>query len=79
MVIGSFLDRDGGFDPARDRLITGAAMGLVEPKDIVVADDLGLAIVADFAEAKLVAFDLQADGNCSTSVRYHRSRPDQRR
>ncbi len=63
MVIGSFLDRDGGFDPARDRLITGTATGLVEPKDIVVADELGVAIVADFAEAKLVAFDLQADGN----------------
>ena len=64
MVVEDFVNREG-FDPARDRLISGAATGLMEPKDLVVADDLGVVIVADFAEAKVVVFDLTASGDAA--------------
>ena len=64
MVIDKFLERDGSsFDASRDRLITGAATGLLEPKDIVVADTLGVVVVADFAEAEVAVFDLEAVGD----------------
>ncbi len=66
MIIADFLNREGGvFDASRDRLISGAATGLVEPKDIVVADALGLVIVADFAGAKVAVFDAQASGDAA--------------
>ena len=64
MVVDDFLNREG-FDPSRDRLITGQNTGLVEPKDLVVADDLGVAIVADFAEAEIAVFDLTASGDAA--------------
>ncbi len=66
MVVDKFLERDGGsFDAARDRLVTGAAVGLVEPKDLVVANTLGVVVVADFAEAEVAVFDLQASGDAA--------------
>ena len=66
MVVDNFLDRAGGtFDASRDRLITGAATGLSEPKDLNVADALGVVIVADFANAEVSVFDLQAAGDAA--------------
>ena len=66
MVIRDFLERGGGsFDASKDRLITGAAVGLVEPKDIVVASELGVVVVADFAEAEVATFDMQAVGDAT--------------
>ena len=66
MVVDNFLDRAGGsFDASRDRLITGAATGLSEPKDVNVADAPGVAVVADFANAEVSVFDLQAAGNAA--------------
>ena len=64
MVVADFLGR-AHFDASRDRLITGERAGLVEPKDLVVADGLGAIIVADFAESKVAVFDLQADGDAA--------------
>lgn len=64
MVIEDFLNRSS-FDPARDHLITGNATGLVEPKDLVVESDLGVIIVADFAEANVAVFKLSASGNAA--------------
>ena len=64
MVVEDFLNREG-FDPEKDRLITGETTGLVEPKDLVVADDLGVVIVADFAEAEVAVFDLTASGDAA--------------
>lgn len=51
------------FDAARDRLITGSNVGLVEPKDLVLVEDLGLLIVADFANADIKVFDALASGD----------------
>ena len=66
MVVDDFLDRAGGsFDASRDRLITGAATGLNAPKDLNVADALGVVIVADFGGAKVATFDLQAEGDAA--------------
>ena len=64
MVVEDFMNR-AAFDRSRDRLITGEAAGLVEPKDLVVAADLGVVIVADFAETQVAVFDLQANGNAA--------------
>ncbi len=66
MVVDDFLDRaDGAFDASKDRLITGAATGLVAPKDLNVADELGVVIVADFDGAKVATFDAQAQGDAA--------------
>ena len=66
MVVDNFLNRAGGaFDASRDRLITGAATGLAEPKDVNVADAPGVVIVADFANAEVSVFDLEAAGNAA--------------
>ena len=66
MVVDDFLNRaDGTFDASRDRLITGAATGLNAPKDLNVADALGVVIVADFDGAKVATFDLQAEGDAA--------------
>ena len=66
MVIDEFLERDGGsYDASRDRLISGAATGLLEPKDLAVADTLGVVVVADFAGAKVATFDMQAGGDAA--------------
>ncbi len=62
MVIEDFMNRTG-FGSSKDRLITGEAAGLVAPKDLVVADDSGVVIVSDFAEAKVAVFDVLADGD----------------
>ncbi len=59
MVVEDFLNQ-AAYDFTRDRLITGDVAGLVEPKDLVVAADLGVVIVADFAETKVATFDLRA-------------------
>ena len=66
MVLDSFLTRDGGgFDASRDRLVTGSATSLIEPKDLSVAPELGVFIVADFGGAKLVTFDTTASGDAA--------------
>ena len=53
------------FDPERDRLLTGSKVGLSEPKDLVLVEDLGLLIVADFGEADIKVFDALGSGNIS--------------
>lgn len=64
MLVEALHERLGGtFDPARDRLITGGAAGLAEPKDLALAEGLGLAIVADFAAADLKVFDTLRTGD----------------
>ena len=66
MVLDDFLTRDErSFDASRDRLVTGLATGLVEPKDLVVAPDLGVFIVADFGGAELATFDTTATGDAA--------------
>ena len=64
MVVKDFLSQKQ-FDPARDHLITGDTTGLVEPKDLVVASDLGIVIVADFASANVAVFDIEASGDAA--------------
>lgn len=51
------------FDAGRDALITGRATGLSEPKDLALAEGLGLLIVADFGSANLKVFDTLRTGN----------------
>ena len=64
MIVPDLQGRQGQtFDPGRDRLITGSATGLREPKDLVLAEGLGLLIVADFGGANLKAFDALRPGN----------------
>ena len=66
MVVDNFLNRaDGSFDASKDRLITGATTGLTTPKDLNVADALGIVIVADFDGAKVATFDRQAEGDAA--------------
>ena len=50
------------FNPARDRLLTGSKVGLSEPKDLILVEDLGLLIVADFGAADLKVFDALGSG-----------------
>ncbi len=64
MVIEDFMNRTG-FDSSRDRLITGEAAGLVGPKDLALADDSGVVIVSDFAEAKVAVFDTRAGSDAA--------------
>lgn len=65
-VIDDLANRDGGsFDAGRDRRITGAATGLVQPKSLAVADRLGFVIVADFGDASLKVFGTRADGDAA--------------
>lgn len=65
-VIDDLANRDGGsFDVGRDRRITGAATGLVQPKSLAVADRLGFVIVADFGDSSLKVFDARADGDAA--------------
>ena len=55
----------GTFDAARDRLISGAEADLAGPRDLAVADELGVVVVADFAEADLKVFDLAFSGTAA--------------
>ena len=64
MVVDNFLERDA-FDPARDRLITGENTGLLEPKDLSLADKLGFVIVSDFGDAKVAVFESDARGDAA--------------
>lgn len=64
MIVRELRGRRGlTFDLARDRLITGGAAGLAEPKDLALAEGLGLVIVADFAAADLKVFDTLRTGD----------------
>lgn len=64
LFIDDLVAREGGtFDALRDQLITGAGAGLAGPKDLAIVNDLGILIVADFAEADIKVFDLHAEGN----------------
>lgn len=54
------------FDAGRDRLITGSETGLREPKDLALAERLGLVIVADFAGADLKVFDTRRAGDAAS-------------
>lgn len=64
MILKGLANRKGGtFEPVRDRLITGRAAGLAEPKDLALAEGLGLVIVADFAAADLKVFDTLRTGD----------------
>lgn len=60
--------RNGGnFNSSRDRIIFGSNTGLVSPKGLEVADDLGLVFVAENNESApgILAFSTQAEGNVS--------------
>lgn len=58
MILKGLASREGGtFESARDRLISGRAVGLIEPKDLELVEGLDLVIVADFAGANLKVFD----------------------
>lgn len=64
MIVPKLCERQGlTFDAARDQLITGSATGLSEPKDLFVIEELGLVIVADFANANIKVFDTLSAGN----------------
>lgn len=64
MVVADLQSRERPtFDAARDRLITGSRAGLAEPKDLVIVEDPGLLVVADFANANIKVFDALAKGN----------------
>lgn len=64
LFIDDLMAREGGtFDASRDYLITGAEAGLAGPRDLAVADTLGILVVADFAGADIKVFDLHAEGN----------------
>lgn len=71
LVIDAFATRSGvaqaggTFDAARDRLISGAEADLAGPRDLAVVDELGVVIVADFAEADLKVFDLVFEGTAA--------------
>ena len=64
MVVTDFLNR-AHYAPVEDALLTGEATGLREPKDLVVADELGIVIVADFAAAQVAVFDLPVSGDAA--------------
>lgn len=64
MIVPELWGRQGqSFAPERDRLITGRRTGLLEPKDLVFAEGVGLVIVADFAGADLKVFSTRRAGN----------------
>ena len=64
MIVPDLQGRQGQtFDSERDRLLTGSETGLREPKDLVLAERLGLIIVADFGGADLNVFDPRRAGN----------------
>ncbi len=64
MIVPDLLTRaERTFDAERDRLITGALTGLAEPKDLLVLEDLGFIVVADFARADIKVFDALSSGN----------------
>ena len=66
MVIDKLQTRtERTFDATRDRLLTGSKVGLSEPKDLVLVEDLGLLIVADFGAADLKVFDALGSGDVS--------------
>ncbi|MED5389572.1 MAG: hypothetical protein VX793_12005 [Pseudomonadota bacterium] len=58
--------RDGdGFSLSRDRLIEGAATGLMAPKGFDVADDLGWVLITDNGNPSVRVFGAQAGGDVS--------------
>lgn len=64
LVIDNLAARRGGtFDAASDHLVTGTQTGLVGPRDLAVVDALGILVVADFADADIKVFDLEARGD----------------
>lgn len=64
LFIDNLIAREGRtFYASRDYLITGAKAGLAGPRDLAVADSLGILVVADFAEADIKVFDLDAEGD----------------
>lgn len=64
LFIDDLVARSGGtFDVSRDHLITGTEAGLAGPRDLSVADDLGILVVADFVDADIKVFDLDAEGD----------------
>ncbi len=71
LVIDAFATRSGvaraggTFDAGSDRLLSGAEADLAGPRDLAVADELGVVIVADFAEADLKVFDLAFRGSAA--------------
>jgi hypothetical protein len=66
-VLGRFArGRNGGsFTPTRDRVVTGAATGLVAPKGIEIVDALGLVLIAESnaTTPSIRAFSTCAAGN----------------
>ena len=66
LVIRNLARRPGGrFDVARDRWVSGSRTGLKQPKDLVVARQAGLVIVADFGDAALKVFAVGAKGDAA--------------
>lgn len=64
MVVDALTARVGGrFDPTRDTVLTGDAVGLGEPKDLLVVPEEGAIVVADFGRAELRVFGREATGD----------------
>ncbi len=64
MIVPDLLTRaEHTFDAERDQLITGALTNLAEPKDLLILEDLGFILVADFARADIKVFDALSFGN----------------
>ena len=64
MIVPDLLKRAGRtFDAGRDKLISGALADLAEPKDLLLLEDLGFVVVADFARADIKVFDAFSSGN----------------
>ena len=63
LAMPRFTEQPDGFDPERDRRISGAATGLDEPKGLAVDSGLGVVVVADFGTNTVKGFDTQASGD----------------
>jgi hypothetical protein len=63
VVTGMATRANKTFDAERDHVISGRAVGLSEPKDLILVEDQGLLIVADFASANIKVFPAHASGN----------------
>lgn len=63
-VIGAIADRSGEiFDLGRDRIIQGASTGLITPKGLEIADDLGLLLVSDTGTSGIEIFSTCDSGD----------------
>lgn len=64
LFIDDFSAREGEtFDASRDHLVTGVKAGLAGPRDLALASDLSIVVVADFADADIKVLELDAEGD----------------